>query len=449
MVIEVHNMIENKKIFILGMARSGYECAKMLSNHNNQILITDMKEQNNEHIKELEELGVKFIISENPDEMLDESYDYLIKNPGIRKDHKCVLKAKQLNIPVINEVEAAYNFFPKNITIIGITGSNGKTTTTTLVYEMLKQANLPVYLGGNIGYPVSSLVEKVKAGDILVLEISDHQLVDMYDFKTNISVLTNLSRVHLDFHESYDVYKNMKKKIFSHHTLNDIAILNNDNCDVIELTKTINSNKRYFSKNELVNCYIKDNAIYYDKKIINLDEIKVKGMHNYENIMCAIMVVKEFNVSDEVINKVLKEFKGVEHRIEYVTQINNRQFYNDAKSTNCEATITALKSFDKPTILLLGGLDRGHSFEPLNSYMDNVKLVICYGETKERIKTWCNDINKDCIVTDTLEDATIKAYENSKEDDIILLSPACASWDQFESFEKRGQKFKEVVGKFE
>ena len=440
-------MIKNKKVFILGMARSGYECAKMLSKHNNQILITDMKEQNIDHVKELEQLGVKFIISETPDEMLDDSFDYLIKNPGIRRDHKCVLKAKELNIPVINEVEAAYYFFPQNINIIGITGSNGKTTTTTLIYEILKEANLPVYLGGNIGYPVSSLVEKVKENDILVLEISDHQLVDMYDFKTNISVLTNLVEVHLDFHDSYDTYKNMKKKIFNKHTSNDVAILNNDNNDVLELTKDINSNKKYFSKNNLVNCHIKDNAIYYGEKIIDLDEIKVKGMHNYENIMCAIMVVKEFDVSNEVINKVLKEFKGVEHRIEYVTEINNRTFYNDAKSTNCEATITALKSFDKPIILLLGGLDRGHSFEPLNDYMNNVKEVICYGETKDRINEWCNSISIKCTITDTLEEATIKAYENSKENDIILLSPACASWDQFESFEKRGEKFKEVVSR--
>lgn len=438
-------MIENKKIFILGMARSGYECAKMLSKYNNEILITDMKAQDSNRVKELEDLKVKFVISENPDEMLDESYDYLIKNPGIIKDHKCVLKAKELNIPVINEVEAAYTFFPKDITIIGITGSNGKTTTTTLIYEMLKEAGLPVYLGGNIGYPVSGLVEKVKSQDILVLEISDHQLTDMYDFKTNISVLTNLSEVHLDFHGSYDIYKNIKKKIFNHHTSDDIAILNYDNNDVMDLTKEIMSNKKYFSKDNLVNCYIKDRAIYYKDKVIDLAEIKVKGMHNYENIMCAIMTVKEFNVNNETINKVLKEFKGVEHRIEYVANINGREFYNDAKATNTESTITALKSFDKPTILLLGGLDRGHSFEPLNEYMNNVKEVICYGETKMRIKEWCDNINVSCEVVDTLEEATIKAYNHSKEFDVILLSPACASWDQFESFEKRGDKFKEVI----
>lgn len=442
-------MLENKKIFILGMARSGYECAKMLSKHNNEILITDMKEQDASKVEELESLGVKFIISENPDELLDESYDILIKNPGIRRDHKCVLKARNLNIPVINEVEAAYFFFPKDITIIGITGSNGKTTTTTLIYEILKKAGLPVYLGGNIGFPVSSLVEKVKSKDILVLEISDHQLVDMYEFKTNISVLTNLSMVHLDFHDSYDVYKEMKKKIFNHHTSNDTSILNYDDSDVIDLNKDIKSNKKYFSKKDIVNSYIKDNAIYYDEKVIDLDDIKIKGMHNYENIMCAIMVAKEFNVSNDIIVSVLKEFKGVEHRIEYVTEINGRLFYNDAKSTNCEATITALKSFERPTILLLGGLDRGHSFEPLNDYLTHVKEILCYGETKDRIKKWCQDINIKCTSFENLEEATKEAYKISDKGDIILLSPACASWDQFDSFEKRGEKFKEIVNNLE
>lgn len=442
-------MLKNKKIFILGMARSGYECAKMLSKYNNEILITDMKEQDSNHVEELEKLGVKFVISSNPTELLDSSYDYLIKNPGIRKDHECVLKAKKLNIPVINEVEAAYFFFPKDITIIGITGSNGKTTTTTLIYEMLKKAGLPVYLGGNIGFPVSSLVEKVQSGDILVLEISDHQLVDMYNFKTNISVLTNLSMVHLDFHDSYETYKNMKKKIFSYHTSSDIAILNYDDEEVKVLTNDIVSNKKYFSKTETVNSYIKDNAIYCIDKIIDLNDIKIKGMHNYENIMCAIMVAKEFNVSNDIIVEVLKEFKGVEHRIEYVRKVNGKTFYNDAKSTNCEATITALKSFEKPIILLLGGLDRGHSFEPLNDYLNNVKEIICYGETKDRIKKWCNDINIKCTSFDSLEKATIKANEVANKGDIILLSPACASWDQFPSFEKRGEKFKEIINNIE
>jgi len=440
-------MYENKKILILGAARSGIAVAKLLAKYNNDIVLSDVVEIDYKIKNELENLGIKVITGEDQISLLDDGYDLIIKNPAIMYTSKLTKKMQELNLRVENEMEVAYHFLPKNCFIIGITGSNGKTTTTTILYELLKRSEKKVVLGGNIGTPLSDLVLNVQENDILLLEISDHQLVDFNDFKTNISILTNLSEVHLDFHESYDVYKNMKKKIFSHHTLNDISILNNDNDDVMELTKDINSNKKYFSKTDLVDCYIKDSSIYYNEKIIDLDEIKVKGMHNYENIMCAIMAVKEFNVSNEVVIKVLRNFNGVEHRIEYVKQINNRQFYNDAKSTNCEATITALKSFDKSTILLLGGLDRGHSFEPLNNYMSNVKQVICYGETKDRIKDWCNSINIDCIVTETLEEATVKAYEYSKEFDVILLSPACASWDQFESFEKRGEKFKEVVDK--
>lgn len=439
-------MIENKKVFVLGMARSGYEVAKALSMYNNDILITDMKEQEPERVTELKNLNVKYVISDKPEQILDSSYDYLVKNPGIRKDHPCVLMARELGIPVINEVEVAYFYFPKDISIIGITGSNGKTTTTTIIYEIFKEANFPVHLGGNIGYPVASLVSRVKSGDVLVLEISDHQLVDMYDFKTNVSILTNLSEVHIDFHGTYDVYKQTKKKIFNNHTNKDVAILNADNRDVMDLTVDIHSNKKYFSKNECKDCYIKDDSIYYyDEKIIDLKDIKLKGMHNYENIMCAIIACKEFDISNDVICKVLKNFNGVEHRIEYVVDLNGRKFYNDSKSTNCESTITALKSFNDPTILILGGLDRGHSFEPLNEYMKHVKRVVCYGETKNRIKDWCDSLNIACTVVDDLEEATINSYKESESGDVILLSPACASWDQFDNFETRGSKFKEVI----
>ena len=193
-------MFSNKKVLVLGMARSGYEVAKLLSNYENEIIVTDAKEQDSAHLEELTSLGVKFVLSSNPELLLDDSFDYVIKNPGIRKDHICVLKARELNIPVVNEVEVAYHLLEDDIKIIGITGSNGKTTTTTMTYEVMEKAGLPVHLGGNIGYPVSSLVKRAHSGDILVLEISDHQLVDMYDFKADISALLNLSEVHLDFH---------------------------------------------------------------------------------------------------------------------------------------------------------------------------------------------------------------------------------------------------------
>ena len=437
-------MFENKKIFILGMARSGYEAALVLSK-NNSVLVTDKKEQELSKVKELESAGVVVKIVDDATDLLDESYDYVVKNPGIKLDHPIVVKAQELNIPVINEVEVAYHFLP-DVKIVGITGSNGKTTTTTLTYEILKKANLPVYLGGNIGYPVCSLVNMCKDGDILVLEISGHQLHDCQDFKTDIGVMTNLSEVHIDHFGSYENYKYNKSLIFRHHTLKDIAILNKENNDVLEVTKDIKSKKLYFSsKNDADACIVDDYICINGEKIININDIKIKGMHNYENIMCALLVAKEFNVSNEVIRDVLTTFNGVEHRIEFVKNVNGVDFYNDSKATNVKSTQIALNTFKNPTILILGGLDRGHSFEGLKEYLGNTKAIVCYGETKNRIKEFADSIGIDCYVLNDIVEATKKSYELSSSGYTVLLSPACASWDQFKCFEDRGNLFKETV----
>lgn len=440
-------MFENKKIFILGMARSGYSAAKLLNLHNNTILITDSKEQNQEHVKELEDKGIRVVISESPEELLDGSYDFVIKNPGIKINHPVCEKARELNIPITNEVEVAYDFLPKDIKIIGISGSNGKTTTTTLIYNMLKEAGLPAVLGGNIGYPVCSLVENVKSGDVLVLEISSHQLNDIINFKTDISVLTNLSEVHIDHFGTYENYKAQKVKIFNRHANKDIGIINLDNADSMAYDKKINSNKLYFSiNNKNANAHIEDEYICYNgEKIVKLDDILVKGNHNYENIMCAIMVVKQFGVKNEIVKNVLRQFKGVEHRLEFVRNINGISFYNDSKATNVKSTQVALSAFSNPTVLLLGGLDRGHSFEGLKPFLGNTKLIVCYGETKSRIKEFASSVGIKCVATEKLESATKVAYENSVSGDTILLSPACASWDQYEKFEDRGNEFKRIV----
>lgn len=439
-------MYNDKKILVLGMARSGYEVSKLLSKYNNKIIITDKKDQNEEHINELKNLGVEFIKSEDPIELLDSSFNLVIKNPGIRYDHPLILKANKLGIRVENEVEVAYHFLPKDAFIIAVTGSNGKTTTTTLCYEFAKKTGKNVHLGGNIGYPLSQIVSDVNNGDVVVLEISAQQLHDCYDFNPNVSILTNLTPVHIDFFGSYENYINHKLKIFMNHTSNNIAVLNKSNKDEFETTKNIKSKKVYFSSIEEADACIRDNAIYYNgEKIIDIKDIKVKGKHNYENIMCAIIATKVLGITNEQIKEVLSTFTGVEHRIEFVKTINNRSFYNDSKATNVKSTEIALNSFDTPTILLLGGLDRGHSFEDLSDDLSHVKYIICYGETKNRIKDFADSKGIDCKVVDTLKDATLLAYELSSEGDTILLSPACASWDQFPDFETRGKLFKEVI----
>ncbi len=439
-------MFENKKIFILGMARSGYEAAKLLNEYNNDIVITDGKEQNEELVKELESLGIKVIITTNQIELLDNSFDYVIKNPGIKYDNPVVIKAKELGIEVINELEMAYSFIDKSVNIIGVTGSNGKTTTVSLIYEFMKNTYDNVYLGGNIGIPLSNFVRDIKPNSYLILEISDHQLCDMYKFKTNVSVLTNITPTHLDFHSSYETYKSMKKRIFNNHTNLDLAVINSDDITSMELTRDINSNKVYYGENKDNLSYYDDIGIYYNKNlVVSFDDIILKGKHNYQNIMAAIISVKKFGVSDEVIKRVLSNFKGVEHRLEFVDKINDITFYNDSKSTNCVSTVTALNSFKEPTILLLGGLDRGHSFHDLDDSMSNVRSVICFGETKDRIEEFCKDLNIDCYKEDTLTKAMNVVKDIAISGDVVLLSPACASWDQYEKFEDRGNEFKELV----
>lgn len=439
-------MFENKKIFILGMARSGYEAAKLLSDYNNEIIVTDGKEQKEELVSELESLGVKVIITSDQLSLLDDSFDYVIKNPGIKYDNPVVVKAKELGIKVINEIEMAYSFLDKSVNIIGVTGSNGKTTTTTLISEFMKNSFDNVYLGGNIGIPLSNFVRDIKSNSYLVLEISDHQLCDMYDFKTNVSVLTNITPTHLDFHKSYEVYQMTKKKIFNNHTSDDLAVINKDDEVSMKITDDIKSTKVYYGHDKTNLAYYDEDGIYYDGKlVIKLDDIILKGKHNYQNIMGAIIAVKKYGVTDEVIQKVLKEFKGVEHRLEYVDAINGVTYYNDSKATNCVSTITALNSFDKPIILLLGGYDRGHSFHDLDDSMKNVKCVVCFGETKNRIEEFCNDLNIKCYKNDTLKEAMNVVKDICTPGDVVLLSPACASWDQYDRFEDRGDEFKKLV----
>ena len=442
-------MYENMKIFILGMARSGYEAAKVLAKRNNEIVLNDMNEnQDASHIKELEDLGVKVILGSHPDDLFDDSFDLLIKNPGVKFDHKYLKYANEHNIEVTNEIEVAYHLLPKGVRLAAITGTNGKTTTTSLTYEIMTNA-FPgkVHLAGNIGFPLCQIIDNIKENDYLVMEIGVPQLHDFYDFNPEIAVLTNIFEAHLDMFGTREYYNENKLRIFQNHTSKNIAIINHDNEDAYRITKNIPSTKQYFSSSEKIDgCYIENDKIYYfGEYIIDTKDIKIQGKHNYENAMCAIMIAKYYNVPNEVIVSTLKEFGGVEHRIEYTRTLNGIEFYNDSKATNVTSTQIALNTFKKPTILLLGGLDRGHSFEDLTDYMKNVKLVCSFGQTKDRIKEYVDSLNIDCIVHETMKEAIEEAYKNAKPGDVILLSPACASWDQYKDYEERGRIFKEIV----
>ena len=438
--------LKNSKIFVLGMARSGYEVSKYLSRYNNEIIVTDAKEQDRDKVKELESLGVKVVITDKPANFIDETFDLVIKNPGIKYTNPLVVKASSLGIAVVNEMEVASYFFPKNLQVIGVTGSNGKTTTTNLIHEMLKASHKKVIMAGNMGIPVCSILDNLTDDTILLLEVSIQQLCNLSHFKTNVSVLTNLTPTHIDFLDTYENYKNTKKRIFNNHSDEDIAIINMGNADEMELTKDIKSHKIYFSSKADTDICVKGDYLnYFGEDIIKLEDIKLQGMHNYENACCAIGAVKHYGVSNEAIIQVLKTFGGVEHRLEFVRKVNGVEYYNDSEATNTVSTIIALKAFKKPEILILGGLDRGHSFDPLNDYIGNVKLVGCYGETKQKIEEWAHKMNLPVKVFDNLHDTTMYIASVASPGDVVLLSPACASWDQYKCCEDRGDEFKSIV----
>ena len=444
-------MFKDNKILILGLARSGYQAAKVLIERGNTVYLNDFKEedkQDSEQVSELRNIGVNLVFGSHPDDLLDESFDYLIKNPGVPIDHKYVLKARELNIPVINEVEMAYKLLPEGVDIIGITGTNGKTTTTTITYEIMHKAfGDKVHLAGNIGYPLSSILNSVKSGDIIVMECSCQQGENFVDFHPHVGVVTNFSEAHIDFMKTYEHYKNTKSKMFYNQSDNDIAILNHDNSDVLDEMKNISSNKKYFSSKEKIDgCYLVDRDIYYyGDKVMCIDDIKIKGMHNVENVMAAIMAVKEYGVSNEVIFDVVSNFRGVEHRLEYVDTVDGVEYYNDTEATNIKCAQIALSSFNKPTIIFLGGLERGQDFNELTPYMDNVKAIIAIGTCRERVAEYARSIGKDVYVYEHLVDGFDKLKDIVTSGDVVVLSPASASWDQYKECEVRGAEFKQKV----
>ena len=444
-------MFTNNKILILGLARSGYAAAKYLIEHNNEVYLNDGKPEeklDKNQIEDLKSLGVHLIFGSHPDDLLDDSFDYLIKNPGVPIDHKYVLKARELGVEVINEAEMAFRLLPEGIKLIGITGTNGKTTTTTLTYEIMHEYYKDkVFLTGNIGFPMTNLLGQVKSGDIIVMEVSCQQLENMSKYRPNVALMTNLSPAHIDFLKSYENYKRVKAKLFKEQTEDDIAVLNFENKEVLEETKSIKSNKIYFSSKQKVDgAYLSDGKLYYkDEYVMDRSSIKIAGMHNVENVLGAIAIVKQFDVPNEVINKVVSNFNGVEHRLEFVKEVNGRRFYNDTEATNIKCTQIALSSFEQDTYIILGGLERGQDFEELSDYLTHVKGILAIGTCRERVKEFADNHNIPVIVEEHLSDGFKKLYDSSTEGSVILLSPASASWDQYKECEVRGKEFKDLV----
>ena len=268
----------------------------------------------------------------------------------------------------------------------------------------------------------------------------------MSTYKPNIGIMTNLSPAHIDFVKSYKYYKDVKTRLFINQTKDDIAIINYNDKEVLEQVKNIKSTKVYFGVGKDINCYLDNDIIYYNNdEIIKRSDIFVAGLHNVYNVMAAICVAKQFNISNNIIREVVSSFRGVTHRLEYVDNINGRVFYNDTEATNIKCTQIALDSFNKPTLVILGGLDRGQDFNELKDHLNNVKMILAIGQSRDRVVQFAESMNIPVISYEYLKDGFKELYNNSSEGDVILLSPASASWDQYKECEIRGSEFKRLV----
>lgn len=444
---------ENKKVLVLGLAKSGVSAAKLLHELGALVTVNDGKPfDENPEAQELLSLGIKVITGSHPIELLDEEFSLMVKNPGIPYSHPLVAKAQEMGIPVITEVELAYEV--AECPIIGITGTNGKTTTTTMTGLLLNAgADQGIArLAGNIGYPASGVAQEAKSEDKIVMELSSFQLMGITDFRPHIAVITNIYEAHIDYHGTRKEYVKAKWNLQKNMTEKDYLILNWNQSELQELAQRTKARVLPFSTKEVLEdgVYADDYSIYYKKeKIMEISEIGVPGKHNVENALAAISVAKLYGISNEAIRETLHFFHGVPHRTQYVGEIQGRKFYNDSKATNILATKMALSGFETSKVVLLaGGLDRGNTFDELIPSLKGIKAMVVFGQTKEKLMDAGKKAGIETIVTaDSVEQAVPLALENSTDGDVVLLSPANASWDQYPNFETRGNRFMEAVNR--
>ena len=432
--------LEDKRILVLGFARSGYSTAKILNKLGYDVILNAFDDlSTDEKAIELKKLGVKIVDGGHPLELL-ESIDLIVKNPGIKYEIEFLQRAIEKNIDIITEIELANTLF--NIDMVAITGTNGKTTTTQMTFDILKAANKDVFLAGNIGYPSIEIAYN-HPNSLIITEVSSFQLQGIKYFKPSVAVITNLGVGHLDYHGSIENYRNAKRNIYKNQTKDDILVLNIKELEKYELSE-INSQVIFYDtkENPEADAFIKNNMVVYkDIELFDITKMSLPGMHNVENAINAALIAYIKGASIEVIREVLYSFSGVKHRLQYVGEHNGVKFYNDSKATNPVATTTALSGFEKNIILVCGGKDRGIDFKELVPFFPRIKTMIVVGESKEILFNLATTNGVACYKATKVDDATILANKLAVEDDIVLLSPACASWDQYRCFEDRGEEF--------
>lgn len=446
---------KNKNVLVLGLGKSGFAVSELLLKLGAKLTLNDKADlDNNEKAQELKKQGVRVIGGHHPTELLEqEHFDYFVKNPGIPYENPMVQKAEELEIPIITEPEIALSV--SEAPYVCVTGSNGKTTTVMLTQRILdhhlQKSGHHAYAVGNIGVPISEVVTKATKDDILVVEISSFQLLGVTDIDPKVAAIVDIyNNVHLDYHKTFENYVNAKLNVTRFQTADDYFIANFDQKDILEKEKSLTKAKvQTFSETD-------PNADYFigeeyledqNEKIMKIDDIKLPGVHNQQNCLVAIAISKIMGADNDDIQDVLSTFAGAKHRLQYVMTLDGRKIYNDSKSTNIEAATVAIPSFKQPEVLIAGGLDRGFNFDSLVPlFKKHVKAIVLYGETKYLLADAARKAGiKDIVIENTLQEAVPKAYELTEPGDVLLFSPACASWDQFRTFEERGDYFVKFV----
>lgn len=446
----------DKKVLVAGAGISGISATDLLISNNVNVILYD--EDKNGKVKKEEILkkspdtsGLEIITGKFPVDIIDE-IELMVISPGIPTDEPFVNLVRERNIAIWGEIELAYYF--DNGIIAAITGTNGKTTTTTLVGEILKSYNDNTKVVGNIGIPYTKVANSNTKDTIVVAEISSFQLETISTFRPKVSAILNITPDHLNRHYTFKNYADTKVKITMNQTVEDYCIINKDDESAFSYASKIPSKVILFSRKEVLEegVYVKDNNIYITekgetKKVLSLQNIKLLGEHNVENYLAAVGISYYMGADINTIERVCCDFGGVEHRIEYVDTINGVSYYNDSKATNPDAAIKGIKAMISPTLLIGGGFDKGNDYDDwINSFDTKVKYLILLGETaddieKSAIKNGFNNIVK----VNNLEDAVSFAASNSQDGDAVLLSPACASWGMFDNYEQRGNIFKKYV----
>lgn len=445
--------LENKNVLVIGLGVTGLSAVKALESLGADISIYDSKtkEELRTFIDGIDNIKTNLYLEGSYPDM--DKIDLILKSPGVPPNMDILIEAKNKEIQIITDIELYYRL-KSGKNILAITGTNGKTTTTKLTGEIFNKAGKKAYTVGNIGVGILDILSNSQEEDMVIVEASSYQLEHTIDFKPHIGVIINITPDHLDWHEGFENYINAKKKILINQDSSDYTILNYDDKILRSMGKDLRSNLIWFSVEEKLDqgAFIEDGWIVYreedeTKRIMSLDKIQIPGKHNLENILAAFSIAYTMGLDIEEISKAIEEFKGVEHRIEYVDKKKEILFYNDSKGTNPDSTIKAIEALDRDIILIAGGYDKGSEYnELISSFKGRVKELVLLGQTREKIRDAAlNNDYRNLHLVDNMKEAVQLSYDLGEEGDKILLSPACASWGMYPNFEERGKDFKKIV----